>query len=332
MPRRIGAVSGFADEAQVHVKAGDGGAGSVSFRREAHVSRGGPDGGDGGNGGDVWLVASTNQASLLGFRDHPHRRATDGKHGQGKKRHGPRGQRPRGARPGGDHGAGTRGRHARRPGQRPVTAGWRPGRAGVGGATPDSCPTGAGRRASPSRARRARSAGSTSSSSCWPTWPWWGCPNSGKSTLISRHLGGRVPRWPTIPSPPSNPISVWSGWAGPATRPSSWWPTSPGWWRGRPRAGASGTASCATSSGPAPWWCCSTWPPPTAMPAAEQERILLAELGRYRPELLERPRVVVGSKADVGPWGRRRGRTRVHHLGRHRERGSPTCWSGWPPW
>ena len=52
VPRRIGAVSGFADEAQVHVKAGNGGAGSVSFRREAHVSRGGPDGGDGGDGGD----------------------------------------------------------------------------------------------------------------------------------------------------------------------------------------------------------------------------------------------------------------------------------------
>ena len=85
-------MSGFADEAQVHVKAGNGGAGSVSFRREAHVSKGGPDGGDGGDGGDVWLVATTNQASLLGFRDHPHRRATDGKHGQGKKRHGPRGQ------------------------------------------------------------------------------------------------------------------------------------------------------------------------------------------------------------------------------------------------
>ena len=60
----------------------------MSFRREAHVSRGGPDGGDGGNGGDVWLVADRNVASLLAFRDHPHRRATDGVHGQGKKRHG----------------------------------------------------------------------------------------------------------------------------------------------------------------------------------------------------------------------------------------------------
>ena len=84
-------MSGFVDEAQLHAKAGDGGAGVVAFRREAHVDRGGPDGGDGGRGGDVWLVASTNQASLLGFRDHPFRRAADGGHGSGKRRHGNRG-------------------------------------------------------------------------------------------------------------------------------------------------------------------------------------------------------------------------------------------------
>jgi GTP-binding protein len=84
-------VSGFVDEAQVHARAGDGGAGCVSFRREAHVDRGGPDGGDGGRGGDVWLVADTNQASLLGFRDHPHRRAVDGGHGSSKRKHGARG-------------------------------------------------------------------------------------------------------------------------------------------------------------------------------------------------------------------------------------------------
>src|SRR5580698_8455761 len=81
-------MSGFVDQAQLHARAGDGGAGAVSWRREAHVSEGGPDGGDGGPGGDVWLVASVNQASLLGFRDHPHRRAKDGRHGQGKRRHG----------------------------------------------------------------------------------------------------------------------------------------------------------------------------------------------------------------------------------------------------
>jgi GTP-binding protein len=81
-------VSAFVDEAQVHVKGGDGGAGAVSFRREAHVAKGGPDGGDGGSGGDVWLVADRNVASLYGFRDHPHRRAGNGSHGMGKARHG----------------------------------------------------------------------------------------------------------------------------------------------------------------------------------------------------------------------------------------------------
>ena len=81
-------MSGFVDECQLNVRGGDGGAGCVSFRREAHVPKGGPDGGDGGKGGDVWLVADRNVASLLAFRDHPHRRAVSGTHGQGKKRHG----------------------------------------------------------------------------------------------------------------------------------------------------------------------------------------------------------------------------------------------------
>jgi GTPase len=78
----------FVDECNLHVKGGDGGAGSVSFRREAHVPKGGPDGGDGGKGGDVWLVADRNVASLLSFKDTPFRRAGDGTHGMGKHRHG----------------------------------------------------------------------------------------------------------------------------------------------------------------------------------------------------------------------------------------------------
>jgi GTP-binding protein len=81
-------VSGFIDECQLNVRGGDGGAGCVAFRREAHVAKGGPDGGDGGRGGDVWLVADRNISSLLAFKDHPHRRASSGAHGQGKKMHG----------------------------------------------------------------------------------------------------------------------------------------------------------------------------------------------------------------------------------------------------
>src|SRR5580765_1095497 len=86
------AQSSFVDEVQVNLRGGDGGAGAISFRREAHVPKGGPDGGDGGDGGTVVIVADRNTASLLAFRDHPHRRATSGKHGSGKQRHGARGE------------------------------------------------------------------------------------------------------------------------------------------------------------------------------------------------------------------------------------------------
>ena len=85
-------MSGFVDECNLHVTAGDGGAGCVAFRREAHVSKGGPNGGDGGAGGDVWLVADRNTSSLLSFRDHPHRRAGNGKHGRGSGCHGAKGE------------------------------------------------------------------------------------------------------------------------------------------------------------------------------------------------------------------------------------------------
>jgi len=81
-------MSSFVDECGINVSAGNGGAGVVSFRREAHVSRGGPDGGDGGDGGNIWIEADHNVASLLAFRDHPHRRAKNGAHGSGAKRHG----------------------------------------------------------------------------------------------------------------------------------------------------------------------------------------------------------------------------------------------------
>ena len=85
-------MSTFVDESQLNVRGGDGGAGCVSFRREGPVAMGGPNGGDGGRGGDVWLVADHNVASLLAFRDHPHRRAANGVHGKGKDLHGKGGE------------------------------------------------------------------------------------------------------------------------------------------------------------------------------------------------------------------------------------------------
>ena len=83
-------MSNFVDECNINVKGGDGGAGCVAFRREAHVAKGGPDGGDGGDGGSIWLVADRNVASLLAFRDHPHRKGENGSHGSGSNRHGAR--------------------------------------------------------------------------------------------------------------------------------------------------------------------------------------------------------------------------------------------------
>ncbi len=81
----------FIDRAQLHAKAGNGGAGAVSFRREPYVDKGGPDGGDGGDGGSVYLITSLRLNSLVGFRDHPHRKAEDGGHGSGKKKRGAKG-------------------------------------------------------------------------------------------------------------------------------------------------------------------------------------------------------------------------------------------------
>jgi len=74
----------FIDYVKIHVKGGDGGNGSVSFRREKFVPRGGPDGGDGGNGGSVFLEADPLLATLLDLKYRPLHRAEKGKNGRGK--------------------------------------------------------------------------------------------------------------------------------------------------------------------------------------------------------------------------------------------------------
>src|SRR5262245_7470318 len=76
------------DRATIFVRAGRGGDGCVSLRREKFVPKGGPDGGDGGNGGDVWLVADPGMDTLLGFTYSPHFRAEDGGPGGGNSKHG----------------------------------------------------------------------------------------------------------------------------------------------------------------------------------------------------------------------------------------------------
>jgi len=82
----------FVDYVKIHVKAGDGGKGCVSFRREKYVPRGGPDGGDGGRGGHIIFRATDTLNTLLDQTYHREYRARRGQHGMGKKMHGKDGE------------------------------------------------------------------------------------------------------------------------------------------------------------------------------------------------------------------------------------------------
>jgi GTP-binding protein len=98
------------DRARIYVQAGAGGDGCMSFRREAHVPRGGPDGGDGGRGGDVLVICDDSLRDLQSFKRRSHYRAGRGGHGSGAQRHGAEGQTltirvPPGTQIAGTHGA-----------------------------------------------------------------------------------------------------------------------------------------------------------------------------------------------------------------------------------
>ncbi len=82
----------FVDEAHIHIKAGDGGDGCVSFRREKYVPKGGPDGGDGGRGGSIYFHAVENLDTLLDFAGKHHWRAKNGEYGKGNNKHGANGE------------------------------------------------------------------------------------------------------------------------------------------------------------------------------------------------------------------------------------------------
>ena len=82
----------FLDEAKIYTKAGDGGNGCMSFRREKYIEFGGPDGGDGGRGGDVVLVAKADLNTLIDFRYQQHVKAERGHHGSGKNQTGANGK------------------------------------------------------------------------------------------------------------------------------------------------------------------------------------------------------------------------------------------------
>jgi GTP-binding protein len=287
------AQSGFVDEVPVNLRGGDGGAGAVSFRREAHVARGGPDGGTGGRGGDVVVEADRNVASLLAFRDHPHRRAESGGHGAGSRKHGKRGAdlvvgvpegtvvRSRDGEPLADLVA-----H----GDRYVAA--RGGRGGRGNARFLT-----NRRRAPSFAEQGE----------YGEERWLrlevqlaadaalvGFPNAGKSTLIAAVSAAR-------PKIADYPFTTLEPHLGVVRRGGHELVLAdiPGLVEGAAEGRGLGhrflrhverarvlvlLLDLASVEGRSP---------------ADQEQVLLEELRRYRPELLERPRLVVGTKADV---------------------------------
>jgi GTPase len=82
----------FYDHMKIYVKAGDGGNGSIHFRREKFVPYGGPDGGDGGRGGSVYMQASSNVNTLIDYHYHQHFKAEPGQAGARQKMHGAKGE------------------------------------------------------------------------------------------------------------------------------------------------------------------------------------------------------------------------------------------------
>ncbi len=289
-------MSGFVDEAQVHVRGGDGGAGAVSMRREAHVPRGGPDGGDGGRGGDVWLVADHNVASLLAFRDHPHRRADDGVHGMGRKRHG---------RAGGDVEVPVPPGTVVRSPEGVVLADltttgdrWQAARGGQGGR--GNARFLSNRRRAPTFAEQGEAGEER-----------WldlelklladvalvGFPNVGKSTLISR-ISAAKPRIADYPFTTLEPnlgvVRVDDGLEMVVA-------DIPGLVEGASEGKGLGLRFLRHVERARVLVVLLDLAPTALEPPAEQQRILLAELGAFRPALLDRPRLVVGSRRDLAP-------------------------------
>lgn len=287
-------MTGFVDEAQLNVRGGDGGAGAVSTRREAHVPLGGPDGGDGGDGGSVWLVADHNVASLLAFRDHPHRRAGSGTHGMGKKRHGRRGDDLEVPVPPGTVVRSQDGSvladlvHS---GDR-----WQAARGGQGGR--GNARFLSNRRRAPSFAEQGE-----------PGEERWlelelklmadvalvGFPNVGKSTLISR-ISAAKPRIADYPFTTLEPnLGVVRTDDGRETVVAD----IPGLIEGASEGKGLGHRFLRHVERARALVVLLDLAPTAMAPPAEQERVLLTELGAFRPDLLDRPRLVVGSRADL---------------------------------
>jgi GTP-binding protein len=290
-------VSSFVDECNINVQAGDGGAGCVAFRREAHVSRGGPDGGDGGDGGSIWFVADRNVASLLAFRDHPHRKGDSGKHGGGSNKHGARGKDVEVHVPVGtvvlNHDTNEPVADLLNHGDR-----WMAARAGEGGRGNARFLT--NKRRAPSFAEQGEHGQER-----------WlrlelklladvaivGFPNVGKSTLISRLSAAK----PKIADYPFTTLEPNLGVVRTDDGFEMVLADIPGLIEGASEGKGLGHQFLRHVERARALLVLLDLAPYDGVSPEEQERVLLQELGNYRPDLLDRPRIVMGSRADMAP-------------------------------
>ena len=267
----------------------------MAFRREGPEAFGGPNGGDGGKGGDVWLVADHNVASLLAFRDHPHRRARNGVHGKGKDLHGRRGEDLEVAVPEGtvvkDLYTGELLAELLRDGNRWLAAAG--GRGGRGNARFLT-----NQRRAPTFAEQGEHGEQR-----------WlklelqlmadvalvGFPNVGKSTLISVISAAK----PKIADYPFTTLEPNLGVVRLGNDTEFVVADIPGLIEGASEGRGLGHQFLRHVERARVLCLLVDLAALDDVTPADQERVLLAELGDYRPELLARPRLVVGTKADL---------------------------------
>jgi GTP-binding protein len=286
----------FVDEVEVSVRAGDGGRGCVSFRREKYVPRGGPNGGDGGRGGSVVLEADEGLGTLLDFRYKRHYAARRGEHGRGSDQHGanapdlvlrvPPGTVVR--ERAGDRVVGE----LIRPGERLVVA--QGGRGGRGNAAFATSTHRAPRRAEPGGAGEERRL--VLELKLLADVGIIGFPNAGKSTLVSRLSAAR----PRIADYPFTTLVPTLGLVRLDVSRSFVIADIPGLIPGAAEGRGLGLRFLRHVERTRVLLHLVDLDPATGRDPVEDWRLLQRELEQYSPELAARPQLLVATKTDLG--------------------------------